>query len=103
MDKSNLTGKAAGKSTVVGDTIRSAGENVGDYMETAGEYAKDLGKRAGKTSDRWVNEGGKAAEQMQKQAVKYSDTTIEYIQDHPVKATLIAAGIGFLLSKILKI
>jgi ElaB/YqjD/DUF883 family membrane-anchored ribosome-binding protein len=77
--------------TAVGDSIRQAGHKIDELSETAAE-----------TTDAYIKKGQRAAMDFKKEAEVYSETAIDYIKKNPVKATLIAAGVGMLLSRLMR-
>lgn len=80
-----------GLHTAVGDSIRQAGHKIDKFSETAA-----------KTTDEYIHKGQDAAMDLKKEAEVYGDSAVKYIKENPVKATLIAAGIGMLLSRLLR-
>lgn len=76
--------------TPVGATIRKAGEKINEFTENVASK-----------SDRVVHKGEDVVVAAQKSATEYLDYAIAYSKEHPVKVTLIAAGVGFLLGKFL--
>lgn len=85
----NKIGNGHAKHTAVGDSIRQVAHKVDEYGEAFADK-----------SDQWVHNGERAVAQFQE---TYLASTADYIKQNPMKATLIAAGIGWLLAKILKI
>jgi ElaB/YqjD/DUF883 family membrane-anchored ribosome-binding protein len=77
--------------TAMGDSIRQAGHKIDEFSETAA-----------KTTDEYIHKGQHVAMDLKKEAEAYGEATVDYIRKNPVKATLIAAGIGMLLSRLLR-
>lgn len=77
--------------TMAGDSIRHAGHRIDEFSETAA-----------KTTDEYINKGQRAAMDLKKEAEAYGETAVDYIRKNPVKSTLIAAGVGMLLSRLLR-
>ncbi len=55
-----------------------------------------------KYANELYEEGIKKIMQSQKEAVHYSDELLEQVREHPLKAILIAGGVGLLLSALLR-
>ncbi|MDP1575038.1 MAG: hypothetical protein Q8L78_08950 [Coxiellaceae bacterium] len=77
--------------TAVGDSIRQAGHAIDEFSEAAA-----------KTTDEYIHKGQGAAMDLKKEAEICGDVAVDYIRKNPVKATLIAAGVGMLLSRLLR-
>lgn len=77
--------------TAAGDSIRQAGHKIDAFSENAAQ-----------TTDNYIHKGQQAVMDLKKDAEVYSEATVSYIKKNPVKATLIAAGIGMLLSRLLR-
>lgn len=77
--------------TAVGDSIRQAGHKLGEFGEIAAT-----------TTDNYIHKGQHAAMDLKKEAEVYGEAAVDYIRKNPVKATLIAAGVGMLLSRLLR-
>ncbi len=86
LDSKNLSG-----STAVGDTIRNAGAKVNEY-----------GDALAYTSDTIVNKGQEAANQIQDGIEDNMDIVYDYIKNHPLQATLMAAGVGLMIGRVLR-
>ncbi len=76
--------------TPIGAGIRKAGEKINEFSETVA--AK---------SDRVVHQGEEAVNAAQENATKYIDLAMDYTKKNPLKVTLIAVGVGFLVGKFL--
>ncbi len=86
LDSKNISG-----SSMVGDTIRKTSSKVNEYGEAIAD-----------TSDKLVNKGQEAVGHVQDQIEDNIDVVYDYIKDHPLQATLIAAGVGLLIGRVFK-
>lgn len=77
--------------TVIGDTMRNAGQKISDVSEDAGLK-----------TDKLIEQGHKLTSQLQTEVAEYTDTVANYVKKNPVKSALIAGGIGLLLGHLLK-
>ena len=68
----------------------------------AGEAATELLDETKKLATELYEEGIKKLEAAQKEANHYSDELLEKVREHPLKAILIAGGVGLLLSALLR-
>lgn len=66
------------------------------------DAAADLLNESRKLADEYYAEGVNKVNQAEEQVREYTDSLLQKVQENPLKAVLIAGGIGFLLSKILK-
>lgn len=66
------------------------------------EAATDLLDETKKLAAELYEEGLKKIEAAQKEAGTYSDELLEKVREHPLKAILIAGGVGLLLSALLR-
>jgi ElaB/YqjD/DUF883 family membrane-anchored ribosome-binding protein len=92
---SNPTGAARG----VGETIREKGREVRDSVEQMGSTAKEMAQAG------WETARDTAAEYLDKgreTAMELGETLEIQIRTRPIRALLIAAGVGFLAGMILK-
>ena len=76
---------------------------VGDSIREAGHRIEVFGENAAKTTDEYIHKSQQAAMDLKKEAENYGDAAVDYIRKNPVKSTLIAAGIGMLLSRLLRV
>lgn len=79
------------KNTPVGDSIRKASHKLDEYGETLADKSDEL-----------VLKSKQSKAKLEAEIEECSDAIIEYIKKYPVKSTLIAAGIGFLVGKLFK-
>jgi ElaB/YqjD/DUF883 family membrane-anchored ribosome-binding protein len=70
---------------------RSTEKNGSDFAGLASQAYEKISEKATETVDA-----------LQKETKEYSDMAAHYVQDNPVKALCIAAGIGALLALLLK-
>ncbi len=66
------------------------------------EAAAELLEETKKYANELYEEGIKKITQAQKEATHYSDELLEKVREHPLKAILIAGGLGLLLSALLR-
>ena len=66
------------------------------------EAASDLLNEGRKLADEYYDEGVNRVHEAEENVKEYTDNLLKKVQENPLKAVLIAGGIGFLLSKILK-
>lgn len=66
------------------------------------EAAADLLDETKKYANELYDEGIKKIMKAQKEAAHYSDDLLEKVREHPLKAILIAGGVGLLLSALLR-
>lgn len=77
--------------TVLGETIRKTAGKINQYSDELAD-----------TSDKIVHQSQVAIDRVQKNIEKKVDVVYDYIKDHPLKATLIAAGVGLLIGRMFK-
>lgn len=75
---------SVGAHTVVGDTIRHAGDEVGDK------------------ADQVINKSSEFATDLQKTALKYGNKIGHYIQENPIKVTLYAGLVGLIVGRFMR-
>lgn len=85
-----LSAQADG-STALGDTIRKTAGKINQYSDALAD-----------SSDKMIHQGQATIDQVQKNIEQKFDVVYDYIKNHPVKATLIAAGVGLLIGRIFK-
>ena len=66
------------------------------------EAATELLDETKKLANELYEEGLKKLELAQKEANSYSDELLEKVREHPLKAILIAGGVGLVLSALLR-
>ena len=92
---SNPTSAARG----MADTIRDKGRDVRDTVQQMGSSAKEMAQAG------WENARDTAADYLDKgreKALELGETLEIQIRSRPIRALLIAAGIGFLAGMLLK-
>ena len=62
----------------------------------------DLAGLASQAYEKISEKATETVDALQKETKEYSDIAVNYVQDNPVKALCIAAGIGALLAILLK-
>lgn len=67
-----------------------------------GSAANDLLKESKKLAHEWLEESSNRAKEVQHQAKAYSDKLSVKVKDNPLTSVVVAAGIGFLLSSLLR-
>jgi ElaB/YqjD/DUF883 family membrane-anchored ribosome-binding protein len=81
------------------DTIRDKGRDVRDTVQQMGSSAKEMAQAG------WENARDTAADYLDKgreKALELGETLEIQIRSRPIRALLIAAGIGFLAGMLLK-
>lgn len=71
--------------------LSNVNEAVTDLLDETKKYASVL-----------CEEGVKKIKEVEKEASHYSDELLEKVRENPLKAILIAGGVGLLLSAILR-
>lgn len=66
------------------------------------EAASDLLTEGRKLVDEYYDEGVNKMHGAEANVKEYTDNLLKKVQENPLRSVLIAGGIGFLLSKILK-
>ncbi len=66
------------------------------------DAASDLINESRKLANEIYDEGLNRVSQVEDDVKEYTDSLLKKVQENPLKAVLIAGGVGFLLSKILK-
>jgi ElaB/YqjD/DUF883 family membrane-anchored ribosome-binding protein len=69
------------------------------HIQEAGEELLDEGR---KFVHDLQDQGRDKLNAVKKEATEYSDELLELVRNHPLQSMLIAGGIGFLLSRLLK-
>ncbi|HBI21648.1 MAG TPA: hypothetical protein DDY37_03535 [Legionella sp.] len=67
-----------------------------------GEAASDLLHEGKKLAQEVYEDGVKKATEVEHEVKEYSDELLAKVQENPLAAVLIAGGVGFLLSMLLK-
>jgi ElaB/YqjD/DUF883 family membrane-anchored ribosome-binding protein len=91
--------KSMGSAREVGETILEKGRDVRDTVQQMGSSAKDMAQAG------WETARDTAAEYLDKgreRAMELGETLEIQIRTRPIRALLIAAGVGFLAGMILK-
>lgn len=82
------------------DTLRKDnGRNKGSHV---GEAATELLTEGKKLANELYEEGLGKISEAEEQVKEYSDELLKKVQQNPLASVLIAGGIGFLLSTLLK-
>lgn len=84
------------------DTLKknqSPGRNKNAHVEDAASEFLNHGK---KLANELYKEGVNQINEVENNAKEYSDELLKKIQENPLTSVLIAGGIGFLLSTLLK-
>jgi len=66
------------------------------------EKANELLKESKKMADEYYEDGVQKAHEVQESLKEYSDELVEKVKRKPLTSILIAGGIGFLLSSLLR-
>ncbi|MGL6028708.1 MAG: hypothetical protein ACRC0B_02530 [Legionella sp.] len=83
------------------DTSKNT-ETMSTQKAQVNEAAANLLNESKKMANELYNEGLNKVCEAEDQMKEYSEHLIKKVKENPVSAVLIAGGIGFLLSKILK-
>lgn len=83
------------------DTSKNT-ETTSTQKAQVNEAAANLLNESKKMANELYNEGLNKVCEAEDQMKEYSEHLIKKVKENPVSAVLIAGGIGFLLSKILK-
>ncbi len=75
---------------------------LGNDKADVTEAAKALLHESKKLAHEWYEEGLHKVEDAQTHAKVHSDELVKKVSENPVSSILIAAGVGFLLSSLLK-
>lgn len=86
------------------DDLRKSQQNgTRAYVEdTANELLRKGKKMAGGLYEEGLNKVSEAEDTVKKYSKEYSDDVISTIKENPVTSVLVAAGVGFLISMLLK-
>lgn len=95
MDESQNQGKA-GSTT---EQLRDTASQVGQQLRDAGSQVRDA---ASQKYEDLRNQASEYYEEGRQRAQEWEQTVEDYVQQQPVKALLIAAGVGFLMGAIWK-
>ncbi len=78
------------------------GINQNKNAKPIGDAASDLLDDGKRFANELYKDGVKKVGSAQKEALAYTDEVLEHVRTHPLEAVLIAGGIGFLLSALLR-
>ena len=84
---------------MINESFQQAGGNM---KANVGEAASDFLHEGKKLAHEVYEDGLKKATQVENEVKEYSDALLAKVQESPLAAVLIAGGIGFLLSMLLK-
>ena len=83
--------------------MKSSGENrtytPKDHLEAAASQLLNEGKRK---ANQLYEEGVHKVNEVEENVKEYSDHLVKKVQENPLTSILIAGGIGFLLSRLMK-
>lgn len=79
-----------------------AKENIDSNVNHISNKASHLVHEGKKLAEDLYEDGIKKIDVAQKNAEEFSDELLEHVRENPLKSVLISAGIGFLLSALLK-
>lgn len=82
------------------DVLNQAKHN--STLSHVSEAAAELMDEGKKFANELYGDGLKKVSEVQKEAEVYTDELLEQVRAHPFKSVLIAGGIGFLLSALLR-
>ncbi|AHE65601.1 DUF883 family protein [Legionella oakridgensis] len=84
------------------DNVHKKHPSIDSGKSQVGEAAGELLKESRKLAQEIYEEGLHKVEDAQKNIKEYSDELLEKVRKNPLASVLIAAGVGFLLSSILR-
>lgn len=83
------------------DTAKNTG-SISDQKAQVNEAAVNLLNEGKKMANELYNEGLNKVCEAEDHMKEYSEHLVKKVKENPISSVLIAGGIGFLLSKILK-
>ncbi|MBA2649715.1 MAG: DUF883 domain-containing protein [Legionella sp.] len=95
------SGKDDIKSTAA-DLYEREKEIVSDAYDAIKDKAEALTEKVSETACDLYNQGKLRYNDLEQSVCEYSDEVIKAIKEKPLSSVLIAAGVGFLISKLLK-
>ena len=81
------------------DTIKTSNNTKKSHVA---ESTADLLDESKKLAHELYEDGLKKLNIVQKEAADYSDELLQKVREHPLKAILIAGGVGLILSALLR-
>jgi ElaB/YqjD/DUF883 family membrane-anchored ribosome-binding protein len=81
--------------------LDSTRQFAGQAIEKAGERVRDLGVGVKDLASRGASTMSEATSAAQRRMRDYSQATVRYVADEPVKAALIAAAVGALVAGVI--
>ena len=81
------------------DTIKTSNNSKKSHVT---ESAVELLDESKKLANEFYEDSLKNLNAVQKEAVEYSDELLQKVREHPLKAILIAGGVGLILSALLR-
>lgn len=91
--------KAQGQKGSPVEQVKDAAADVGKQLRDAGSQVRDA---ASKKYEDLRDQASEYYEQGRERAEEWEQTIESYVQEKPVKALLLAAGVGFLMGAIWK-
>jgi len=82
--------------------MEALNKNPNSKKSHVSEAAVDLLDESKKLANELYEDGLKKLEAAQKEAVDYSDDLLQKVRENPLKAILIAGGVGLVLSALLR-
>ena len=84
------------------DALNQAKSNSHSKQSHIGDAASELLNEGKKFANELYEDGINQVDKAKKEAEVYTDELLEQVRANPLKAILIAGGVGFLLSALLK-
>jgi len=85
--------------------IAALREDIAAITATLGDLAKDTGRTMKREAERTKNQALEAAEEIKDKAIAeyehYEDELQATIRERPITSVLVAAGIGFIISRLI--
>ncbi|KTD21773.1 DUF883 family protein [Legionella londiniensis] len=84
------------------DNLKKESKELDNKKSHVGKAASELLNESKKLAHEIYEEGLHKVHDAQKNVKVYSDEVVEKVRENPITSILIAAGVGFLLSSILR-
>jgi ElaB/YqjD/DUF883 family membrane-anchored ribosome-binding protein len=82
--------------------MENINQNINDSKSHIRDAAVDLLNEGKKFGNELYDEGTQKVNEVEEQLKEYSDELLKKVQENPLRAILIAGGVGFLLSALLR-
>jgi ElaB/YqjD/DUF883 family membrane-anchored ribosome-binding protein len=84
------------------ESLNKQQSSPNSHTSHLGDAASNLLNEGNKLAHEFYEEGLKKIDGLSHEAGEYSEQLLKTVRDNPMKAVLIAGGIGFLLSALLR-